>query len=51
MEIRLIKKTGVPHAESEAHRQIQKEFSGTAFSKGWRGYASFAIARGGRGAR
>jgi serine/threonine protein kinase len=50
MEIRLIKKTGVPKAEVEAHQQIQKEFSGTAFSKGWRGYASFAITRGGRGA-
>ncbi|MFA7290731.1 MAG: AAA domain-containing protein [Rhodocyclaceae bacterium] len=50
MEIRLIKKTGVPRAEIEAHQQIQKEFSSTAFSKGWRGYASFAIARGGRGA-
>lgn len=50
MEIRLIKKTGVPRAEIEAHQQIQKEFSSTGFSKGWRGYASFAIARGGRGA-
>lgn len=50
MEIRLIKKTGVPKAEVEAHQQIQREFSGTPFSKGWRGYASFAITRGGRGA-
>jgi serine/threonine protein kinase len=49
MDIRLIKKTGVPKAEIEAHQQIQKEFSNTAFSNGWRGYASFAIARGGRG--
>ena len=50
MEISLIKKTGVPRAEIEAHQQIQKEFSSTAFSKGWKGYASFSIARGGRGA-
>ena len=50
MEIRLIKKTGVPHAEVEAHRQVQKEFSSAAFSDSWRGYAAFALARGGRGA-
>lgn len=50
MDIKLIKKNGVPKAEVEAHQQIQREFSSTAFSKGWRGYASFAITRGGRGA-
>lgn len=50
MDIKLIKKTGVPKAEVEAHQQIQREFSGTAFSSGWRGYASFAISRSGRGA-
>ena len=50
MDIKLIKKTGVPKAEVEAHQQIQREFSSTSFSKGWRGYASFAITRGGRGA-
>ena len=50
MDIKLIKKTGVPKAEVEAHQQIQKEFSSTSFSNGWRGYASFAISRGGRGA-
>lgn len=50
MEIKLLKKTGVPRAEIEAHQQIQREFNGTPFSKVWRGYASFAIARGGRGA-
>lgn len=50
MEIRLVKKTGVPKAEVEAHQKIQGEFSSTPFSKNWRGYASFAIARGGRGA-
>ena len=49
MDIKLIKKSGVPKAEVEAHQQIQREFSSTAFSKGWRGYASFAISRGGRG--
>ena len=49
MDIKLIKKTGVPKAEVEAHQQIQREFSSAAFSKGWRGYASFAISRGGRG--
>lgn len=49
MDIKLIKKTGVPKAEVEAHQQIQREFSSVAFSKGWRGYASFAISRGGRG--
>lgn len=50
MEIRLIKKIGVPRAEVEAHQQIQKEFNAAAFSKSWRGYAAFALARGGRGA-
>lgn len=50
MDIKLIKKSGVPKAEVEAHQEIQREFSSTAFSKGWRGYASFAITRGGRGA-
>lgn len=50
MDIKLIRKSGVPRAEVEAHQQIQREFSSTAFSKGWRGYASFAISRGGRGA-
>lgn len=50
MDIKLIRKTGVPKAEVEAHQQIQREFSSTSFSKGWRGYASFAISRGGRGA-
>lgn len=50
MDIKLIRKSGVPQAEVEAHKQIQTEFSSTSFSKGWRGYASFAISRGGRGA-
>jgi superfamily I DNA and/or RNA helicase/serine/threonine protein kinase len=49
MEIRLIKKTGVPNAEVGAHQIIQKEFSTTAFSDSWRGYAAFALARRGSG--
>src|SRR6266542_3340041 len=49
MEIILIKKTGVPQAEVEAHQQIQREFTATALSKNWRGYAAFALARSGRG--
>lgn len=49
MDIKLIKKSGVPKAEVEAHQQIQREFSSSPLSKGWRGYASFAISRGGRG--
>ncbi|WP_293646184.1 hypothetical protein [Thiolapillus sp.] len=49
MDIRLTKKSGVPKAEIEAHQQIQKEFDATPFSKSWRGYASFALARKGRG--
>ena len=49
MEIRLIKKTGVPQAEIEAHQQIQADFASAPFSKNWRGYASFALARRGRG--
>lgn len=50
MEIQILKKTGVPKAEVEAHQEIQKEFTSTEFSRKWKGYASFAIARGGRGA-
>lgn len=50
MEIQILKKTGVPNAEVEAHLQIQREFSSSEFSRKWKGYASFAIARSGRGA-
>ena len=50
MEIQLIKRNGVPRAEVEAHQQIQREFDASQFSKRWRGYASFALARAGRGA-
>ena len=49
LKIRLVKKAGVPRAEVEAHQGIQREFSSSTFSKGWRGYASFALARAGRG--
>lgn len=45
MEIKLIKKTGVPRAEVEAHQQIQGEFNNTPFTKNWQGYAAFALAR------
>ncbi len=50
MEIRLINQSGVPKAEIEAHQKIQSEFDSVPFSKDWRGYASFALARKGRGA-
>ena len=50
MEIRILKKSGVPHAEIEAHKKIQEEFDSTPFSKEWRGYAAFSLARKGRGA-
>lgn len=49
MEIRLLKKNGVPKAEIEAHQQIQRELSSASFSNNWRGYASFSIARSNRG--
>lgn len=50
MEIKILKKTGVPKAEVEAHQQIQAEFSSAEFSRKWKGFASFTISRGGRGA-
>ena len=50
MDIRLIEKAGVPASEIDAHQQIQKTFDAVAFSKGWRGYASFKLPRGGPGA-
>mgnify|MGYP000906933193 CR=1 FL=1 len=49
MEIRLIKKAGVPAAEIDAHQRIHKAFNESQFSSRWRGYASFKLARGGRG--
>jgi hypothetical protein len=50
MEIRILKQSGVPQAEIEAHKKIQEEFDSTPFSKNWRGYAAFSLARKGRGA-
>lgn len=49
MEIRFLRKSGVPAAEISAHQQIQKVFDSSPFTKSWRGYASFQLARGGRG--
>ncbi len=50
MDIRLIEKAGVPASEIDAHQKIQKAFDATTFAKGWRGYASFKLPRGGPGA-
>lgn len=50
MDIRLIEKAGVPKSEIEAHQRIEKAFNSSEFSKGWRGYASFKLNRGGPGA-
>jgi serine/threonine protein kinase len=50
MEIRFLRKSGVPAAEISAHQQIQKAFDSSTFTKAWRGYASFKLARGGSGA-
>jgi serine/threonine protein kinase len=44
-----VNRAGVPRAEVEAHQAIRREFNSAPFSKGWRGYASFALARAGRG--
>jgi serine/threonine protein kinase len=49
MEIRLIEKAGVPAAEIEAHKCIQKAFDNAAFTKDWFAYASFKLNRGGPG--
>jgi serine/threonine protein kinase len=50
MEIRFLRKSGVPAAEISAHQKIQSVFDASPFTKGWRGYASFQLARGSRGA-
>jgi serine/threonine protein kinase len=50
MQIRFLNRLGVPHAEVEAHQQIQTAFSRSTFARRWRGYASFKLARPGRGA-
>lgn len=49
MEIRLIETAGVPASEIDAHQRIQKAFDASKFTKGWRGYASFKLPRGGPG--
>ena len=49
MEIKLVGRHGVPPAEISAHRRIEEEFSGTPFTKKWRGYAAFGLQRQGRG--
>lgn len=49
MEIRLIEKAGVPASEIDAQQKIQRKFDSDAFTKGWRGYASFKLPRGGPG--
>ena len=49
MEIRLLDKRGVPAAEIRAHQAIHEAFNKSSFTKDWRGYASFKMARGGRG--
>ena len=45
MEIKFLNKMGVPFAEVEAHKKIQKVFSNSTFSKNWLGFASFKLAR------
>jgi serine/threonine protein kinase len=50
LEIRLIEKAGVPASEIAAQQKIQKSFDAAAFTKAWRGYASFKLHRGGPGA-
>lgn len=50
MDIRLIEKAGVPASEIDAIQKMQKAFDAASFTKGWRGYASFKLPRGGRGA-
>lgn len=49
MEIKLIRRSGVPASEVKAHQEIQKAFSVSPFSKAWRGYASFKLVRKGPG--
>jgi len=49
MEIRFIEKAGVPASEIDALQQVEQAFDASAFTKGWRGYASFKLSRGGPG--
>jgi serine/threonine protein kinase len=50
MEIRFLNKAGVPRAEVLAHQEIERVFNASPYSKPWRGYASFRLARAGTGA-
>ena len=49
MEIKLVGRQGVPPAEVDAHRRIEDDFNSTPFTKKWRGYAAFGLARSGGG--
>ncbi len=49
MEIKLINKSGVPAAEVQAHKGIYEAFNSSNFTKSWTAYASFKLARTGRG--
>jgi len=49
LEIKLIRRSGVPRSEVDAHQAIQKAFSASPFSRAWRGYASFKLVRRGPG--
>ena len=49
MEIRLLNKSGVPAAEIQAHQKLYDAFNKSNFTKNWKGYASFKLARVARG--
>lgn len=49
MEIKLIDRSGVPAPEVPAHKQIYEAFNKSNFTKNWTAYASFKLARSGRG--
>ncbi len=49
MEIKLINKSGVPAAEVQAHKRIYEAYNNSNFTKSWTAYASFKLARTGRG--
>lgn len=46
----VLNKAGVPRAEVLAHQEIERVFDASPYSKPWRGYASFRLARAGTGA-
>lgn len=49
MEIKLIRRSGVPLSERTAFQDIQAALNATPFSRGWKGYASFKLVRKGPG--